>query len=177
MMLFKPSEDLVKALFEHHKATRGIKRKELTLELIASIQEQIGYTFRRVLIEFAFKMLLERSGKERGADVASIAMIIDIGGNKFENGFDEILKNKLGIQDDAFGEGAGLISMLRKEFQVWLTSLSGCLPAEKDNWPYWFITALGHGGVSMDLNTNIDLEKAVESVELKRVAPFSGKNC
>lgn len=157
MILFKPSEDFVKALFAHHKITRNIKRENLSPELIASIQEKIGYTIRRALVEFAYMMLLQRLGEDRPDHIASIAMVIDIGGTRFHNDFNDILKNNLGIQGDNFGEDVELICKLKNEFQEWLIGLGGTLTAEQKNWPYLFVTILEQKGVSMNLNKKADL--------------------
>lgn len=161
IILFKPSEDFIKALFAYHKTRKKVKRKNLSPELISSIQEQIGYTFRRVLITFAYRMLLERSGEKKNDNVASIAMIIDVSGSRFENGFDKMLKIRLGIEieSDPFGEGTELIYKLKNEIQEWLRSLGGTLMAENKSWPYLFLMLLANGGVSMDLNKSTKLSQ------------------
>lgn len=159
IILFKPSEDFVKALFAYHKTRKKVKRKNLSPELISSIQEQIGYTLRRVLITFAYRMLLERSGEKKNDNFASIAMIIDVSGSRFENGFDKMLKIRLGIESDPFGEGTEIIYKLKSEIQEWLRGLGGTLMAENKSWPYLFLTLLANRGVSMDLNKNTKLNQ------------------
>lgn len=144
MILFRPSEDLVNALFEYHKATRkGIKRNTLSRELVVKIQEEIGYSFRRALVVLGYRIL--------GMPIPLCA-IIEPDKAGFIAQLNEIVQKYLGIGSDT--NGLRLIERFAEEFSDWLEGMES-LEAEEKNWPYKRVYLMDNGNVIMELNQRL----------------------
>jgi len=142
IVIFRPTEELIRRLFRYHKATRkNIERKELSKELTISIQEQLGYSFRHALVLFGFKMVVLP---------LRLCAIIEAGKPGFTVQLAKILQKRLGIGSDS--EGSKILDKFAEEFKAWLKNTGESLEAEEENWPYKRVYLMDNGNVIMDIN-------------------------
>ncbi len=150
MVLFHPSKELLKSLFNYHKAIgRKIEAKsfkEVDLDWVTSIN-RIGYTIRRALLTFSVEV------SELPYPLFSI---IEHNKPGFTAKLDKRLRTYLKLNEDVAADN--IVAMFAEEFKACILKI-GELEAEQDNWPYKKIYPDEHGNVIMVMNPSYKSNK------------------